>query len=199
MMIYLRLFYEFFKTGLFAVGGGMATIPFLYSMADNTGWFTRLDVDNMIAVGESTPGPIGVNMATYVGYITGGNVGGLPFAILGAVIATLGLIAPSIIIILIIASFLKNFRDNRFVDSAFYGLRPASTGLIAAAGLSVIVSNLFFAGALENGFSLAVFNWKGWLLAIVLWVLTNKVKQTKKLHPIIFILASAVVGIVLGM
>lgn len=199
MMIYLRLFYEFFKTGLFAVGGGMATIPFLYSMADNTGWFTRLDVDNMIAVGESTPGPIGVNMATYVGYITGGNVGGLSFAILGAVIATLGLIAPSIIIILIIASFLKNFRDNRFVDSAFYGLRPASTGLIAAAGLSVVVSNLFFAGALENGFSLAVFNWKGWILAIVLWVLTNKVKQTKKLHPIIFILASAVVGIVLGM
>lgn len=199
MMIYLRLFYEFFKTGLFAVGGGMATIPFLYSMADNTGWFTRLDVDNMIAVGESTPGPIGVNMATYVGYITGGNVGGLPFAILGAVIATLGLIAPSIIIILIIASFLKNFRDNRFVDSAFYGLRPASTGLIAAAGLSVVVSNLFFAGALENGFSLAVFNWKGWILTIVLWALTNKVKQTKKLHPIIFILASAVVGIVLGM
>ena len=198
-MIYLRLFYEFFKTGLFAVGGGMATIPFLYSMADNTGWFTRLDVDNMIAVGESTPGPIGVNMATYVGYITGGNVGGLPFAILGAVIATLGLITPSIIVILIIASFLKNFRDNRFVDSAFYGLRPASTGLIAAAGLSVVVSNLFFAGALENGFSLAVFNWKGWILAIVLWVLTNKVKQTKKLHPIIFILASAVVGIVLGM
>lgn len=199
MMIYLRLFYEFFKTGLFAVGGGMATIPFLYSMADNTGWFTRLDVDNMIAVGESTPGPIGVNMATYVGYITGGNVGGLPFAILGSVIATLGLIAPSIIIILIIASFLKNFRDNRFVDSAFYGLRPASTGLIAAAGLSVVVSNLFFAGALENGFSLAVFNWKGWILAIVLWALTNKVKQTKKLHPIIFILASAVVDIVLGM
>lgn len=199
MMIYLRLFYEFFKTGLFAVGGGMATIPFLYSMADNTGWFTRLDVDNMIAVGESTPGPIGVNMATYVGYITGGNVGGLPFAILGSVIATLGLITPSIIVILIIASFLKNFRDNRFVDSAFYGLRPASTGLIAAAGLSVVVSNLFFAGALENGFSLAVFNWKGWILAIVLWVLTNKVMQTKKLHPIIFILASAVVGIVLGM
>ena len=85
------------------------------------------------------------------------------------------------------------------MDSAFYGLRPASTGLIAAAGLSVVVSNLFFAGALENGFSLAVFNWKGWILAIVLWVLTNKVKQTKKLHPIIFILASAVVGIVLGM
>ena len=94
-MLFLRLFYEFFKTGLFAVGGGMATIPFLYNMADNTGWFTRMDVDNMIAVGESTPGPIGVNMATYVGYITGANEGGLPFAILGAVVATLGLVTPS--------------------------------------------------------------------------------------------------------
>lgn len=198
-MVYLRLFYEFFKTGLFAVGGGMATIPFLYDMADATGWFTRIDVDNMIAVGESTPGPIGVNMATYVGYITGGTVGGLPAAILGAVVATLGLITPSIIVILIIASFLKSFRNNRYVDSAFYGLRPASTGLIAAAGLSVVVSNLFFAEAMESGFSLEVFNWKGWALAIVLWVLTNKVKQTKKLHPIIFILASAVVGIALGM
>ena len=208
MMIYLRLFYEFFKTGLFAVGGGMATIPFLYSMADNTGWFTRLDVDNMIAVGESTPGPIGVNMATYVGYITGGNVGGLPFAILGSVIATLGLITPSIIVILIIASFLKNFRDNRFVDSAFYGLRPASTGLIAAAGLSVAVTNLFYTESeafnavvtkWSDIFDPAVVNWKGWALAAVLWVLTNKVKQTKKLHPIIFILGSAVVGIVFAM
>ncbi len=198
-MIYLRLFYEFFKTGLFAVGGGMATIPFLYDMANTTGWFTSFDVDNMIAVGESTPGPIGVNMATYVGYITGSGVGGLPAAVLGAVVATLGLVTPSVIVILVIASFLKSFRNNRYVDSAFYGLRPASTGLIAAAGLSVVVSNLFFHDALANGFSLAVFNWKGWVLAIVLWVLTNKVKQTKGLHPILFILVSAVVGILWGM
>jgi len=199
MMLYLRLFYEFFKTGLFAVGGGMATIPFLYNMAETTGWFTSMDVDNMIAVGESTPGPIGVNMATYVGYITGGTIGGLPCAILGAVVATIGLVTPSVIVILIIASFLKSFRDNRYVDSAFYGLRPASTGLIAAAGLSVVVSNLFFADALAEGLSLLAVNWKGWILAAVLWVLTNKVKQTKKLHPILFILASAVVGVVLGM
>lgn len=199
MMLYLRLFWEFFKTGLFAVGGGMATIPFLYNMADATGWFTRNDVANMIAVGESTPGPIGVNMATYVGYVTGSNVGGLPCAILGAAVATIGLVTPSVIIILIIAFFLKGFRDNRYVDSAFYGLRPASTGLIAAAGLSVVVSNLFFPEAMAEGFSLAVLNWKGWALAVVLWVLTNKVKQTKKLHPILFILASAVVGVLWGM
>ena len=207
-MLFLRLFYEFFKTGLFAVGGGMATIPFLYNMADSTGWFTRIDVDNMIAVGESTPGPIGVNMATYVGYITGMNEGGLPFALLGAVVATLGLITPSIIVILIIASFLKSFRDNRYVESAFYGLRPASTGLIAAAGPSVAVTNLFYTESeafnavvtkWSDIFDPAVVNWKGWALAAVLWVLTNKVKQTKKLHPIIFILGSAVVGIVLAM
>ena len=198
-MLYLRLFYEFFKTGLFAVGGGMATIPFLYNMADATGWFTRNDVANMIAVGESTPGPIGVNMATYVGYVTGGNIGGLPFAILGAVVATVGLVTPSIIVILIIASFLKSFRENRLVENAFYGVRPASTGLIAAAGISVVMANLFYLENLEQGFGLSLFNWKGWLLAVVLWVLTNKVKQTKGLHPILFILASAVVGIVWGM
>ncbi len=203
-MIYLRLFYEFFKTGLFAVGGGMATIPFLYNMADATGWFTRMDVDNMIAVGESTPGPIGVNMATYVGYLTGMSEGGLPFALLGAVVATLGLITPSIIVILIIASFLKSFRNNRYVESAFYGLRPASTGLIAAAGLSVAMANLFYmeSAAISKWsdiFNPALVNWKAWALAAVLWVLTNRVKQTKKLHPIMFILAAAVVGIVWGM
>ena len=203
-MLYLRLFFEFFKTGLFAVGGGMATIPFLYNMADATGWFTRMDVDNMIAVGESTPGPIGVNMATYVGYITGMSEGGLPFALLGAVVATLGLITPSIIIILIIASFLKSFRNNRYVESAFYGLRPASTGLIAAAGLSVAMANLFYmeSAAISKWsdiFNPALVNWKAWALAAVLWVLTNKVKQTKKLHPIMFILAAAVVGVVWSM
>ena len=203
-MIYLRLFYEFFKTGLFAVGGGMATIPFLYNMADATGWFTRMDVDNMIAVGESTPGPIGVNMATYVGYVTGMSEGGLPFALLGAVVATLGLITPSIIVILIIASFLKSFRNNRYVESTFYGLRPASTGLIAAAGLSVAMANLFYmeSAAISKWsdiFNPALVNWKAWALAAVLWVLTNRVKQTKKLHPIMFILAAAVVGIVWGM
>ena len=127
-MLYLRLFWEFFKTGLFAIGGGMATIPFLYDMSAATGWFTSEDVANMIAVGESTPGPIGVNMATYVGYLTGQGAGGLSGAILGAAIATVGLITPSIIIILIVAVFLKNFRDNRYVQNAFYGLRPASAG-----------------------------------------------------------------------
>lgn len=189
-MIYVRLFLEFFKTGLFAVGGGMATIPFLYDMSDSTGWFTHTDLANMIAVGESTPGPIGVNMATYVGFLTGMSENGIVGAILGAVVATLGLITPSIIVILIIAMILKSFRNNRYVNSAFYGLHPASTGLIAAAGLGVMASNLFTNGTV---------NWKGWILAIVLWLFTNKVKTTKKLHPIIFIACSAVAGVLFSM
>lgn len=194
-MIFLQMFWAFFKTGLFAVGGGMATIPFLYEMSNSTGWFTHNDLANMIAVGESTPGPIGVNMATYVGFVTGMDVAGLPTAILGSVVATLGLVTPAIIIILIVSMILKAFRDNKYVNAAFYGLRPASTGLIAAAGLSVAVSNLLPTGLTV----LSAFNWKGLILAVVLWVLTNRVKKTRSLHPIVFILGSAVVGILFAM
>ncbi len=199
MLLYLQLFYEFFKTGLFTIGGGMATVPFLYDMSDATGWFSHNDLANMIAVGESTPGPIGVNMATYVGFVTGMQQGGLPFALLGAVTATVGLVAPSVIVILIIASFLRSFRDNKYVDRAFYGLRPASTGLIAAAGISVVQSALLFPEELKAGFSTNAVNWVGVILAIVLWILTNKVKKTKGLHPILFIAFSAIVGIVFSM
>ena len=107
MSVYLRLYWEFFKTGLFAVGGGMATLPFLKDIGQSTGWYTYTDLMNMLAVSESTPGPIGINMATYVGF----TVGGVP----GAVIATLGEVTPSIIVILIVAMMLKKFRDNRYV------------------------------------------------------------------------------------
>ena len=172
-MLYLKLFYEFFKTGLFSIGGGMATIPFLYKISDATGWFTYDDLANMIAVSESTPGPIGVNMATYVGYITGMQKGGPLYATLGAVTATLGLITPSIIVILIIAMFLKSFRDNKYVNNAFYGLRPASMGLVAAAGLSVVINNLFEPESFTIGFHLDGINWIGFGLAIVLWIFTN--------------------------
>ena len=128
-MIYLRLFWEFFKVGLFSVGGGLATLPFLYSLGAKTGWFSTADVANMLAVSESTPGPIGVNMATYAGFDCAG--------VLGGVVATLGLVTPSVIVIVLIAMALQAFRTNKYVDAAFYTLRPASTGLIAAAGWSV--------------------------------------------------------------
>ena len=189
MMLYLRLFFEFFKTGLFAVGGGMATLPFLYNMSAKTGWFTTAQLADMIAVSESTPGPIGVNMATYVGFTTAG--------IPGAVIATLGLVTPSVIIILIIARVLQAFRQNKYVDAAFYGLRPCSVGLIAAAGVLVVRIALFHLDLYaQTGALLDAFNFKAILLAAVLIVLTRFVKKTKGLHPILFILCSAVVGIV---
>ena len=187
-MIYLRLLWEFFKTGLFAVGGGLATLPFLDRMVDTTGWFTHSQLADMIAVSESTPGPIGVNMATYVGYLTAG--------IPGAVVATLGLAAPSVIIILLIARALKAFRDNKYVDAAFYGLRPCSIGLIAAAGLLVVKIALFHFDAYKLSGALGdLFNWKAIVLAVLLVVLTRFVKPLKKLHPIFFILGSALVGV----
>ncbi len=188
-MIYLKLFWEFFKTGLFAIGGGMATLPFLRDMGARTGWFTDAQLTDMIAVSESTPGPIGVNMATYVGYESAGIPGG--------VIATLGLIAPSIIIILIIAAFLKSFRDNRYVERVFYGIRPASAGLITAAGVSVMLLCLFDVEAYKLTGELAqLVSVKGLVLFAAVWVLTNLVKPTKNLHPIIFIALSAAAGIV---
>lgn len=187
-MILLRLFWEFFKTGLFAVGGGMATLPFLYDMSARTGWFTQARLADMIAVSESTPGPIGVNMATYVGFETAG--------VPGAVIATLGLICPSIIIILLIARVLKQFRESKTVDAVFYGLRPCSIALIAAAGLLVARVTFLNQDALAAGFSLAeLLRWKELLLAAVLLVLTRFVKPLKKLHPVVFIALSAIVGI----
>ena len=186
-MIYLQLFYEFFKAGLFAVGGGLATLPFLYDISDATGWFTHAQLADMVAVSESTPGPIGINMSTYVGYTTGG--------IPGAVIATLGLVTPSIIVILIVAGFLRAFKDNRYVKAAFYGLRPASTGLITAACWSLVAISLLRLDAFSAGGLLAVFNWKALLLAAALLALTH-VKKLKDLHPAAFLALSAVVGVV---
>lgn len=187
-MIYLRLYWEFFKTGLFAVGGGMATFPFLSEMGARTGWFDSAMLADMLAVSESTPGPMGINMATYVGYTVGG--------VLGGVIATLGEITPSVIIILMIAAFLKRFRDNRHVDAAFYGIRPASTGLIAAAGIGVMLLCLVDTAAWGSGGFLRLFHWKAMALFAVILVLTNFVPRVKQWHPIVFIAASAAVGII---
>ena len=189
MSLYLRLFWEFFKTGLFAVGGGLATLPFMYDISDKTGWFTHSMLADMVAVSESTPGPIGVNMATYVGFVTGG--------VPGAVIATVGLVTPSVIVILLIARVLKVFRENQYVDAGFYGLRPCSIGLIAAAGVLVVKLALFNTELYASTGAIAdLFNVKALILAAVLLAATRYIKKLKGLHPIVFILASAVIGIV---
>lgn len=199
MSVYLRLYWEFFKTGLFAIGGGMATIPFLKDIGEKTGWFTYTDLMNMLAVSESTPGPIGINMATYVGFTTAGP--------LGALVATLGEVSPCVIIILIVAALLKSFRDNKYVNHAFYGLRPASTGLIGAACVAVMLEVLtsvivLSEGRIVNAFQLgegSILHLPKLALAGVLLVLTNWVKPIRNWHPIVFIALSAAVGILLGL
>jgi chromate transporter len=185
-MTLLRLFFEFFKTGLFAVGGGLATIPFLTDLGNRTGWFSPGDLADMIAVSESTPGPIGVNMATYVGFRTAGFPGG--------VVATLGLIAPSVLIIPIISLFLQKFRQNKVVDAVFKGLRPASMGLIAAAFLQVCSIALLDASPEAAG----LIRWPAVALAAVIF-LCIKFPPLKNLHPVAFIAVAAAAGVLFQM
>lgn len=197
-MIFLKLFWEFFKTGLFAIGGGMATVPFLRTIAETTGWYTNADLADMIAVSESTPGPLGVNMATYVGYTVGSSEGGAALGILGAVTATIGLILPSLVIILIVAYFLKRFRESKLVDSVLYGLRPASVALISAAGVNIVLFAVLRVGSVY-AIRDAVITWKPIALAALILIGTRWVPKLKKLHPIWFIAFSAAAGILLKM
>ena len=197
-MILLKLFWEFFKTGLFAIGGGMATVPFLQEISAKTGWYTASQLADMIAVSESTPGPMGVNMATYVGYTVGSQeLGGPVMGVLAAIIATLGLITPSIIVIMIVAYFLKRFRDSKLVDAALYGLHPASVALISAAGVDIVLIAVLRVESIYK-IAQAALSWKALVLAAAVYGATH-VKKLKELHPIWFIAASAVLGIVLKM
>lgn len=187
-MLLIRLFFEFFRAGLFAVGGGLATIPFLSDMGARTGWFSAGELADMIAVSESTPGPLGVNMASYVGFNVGGPV--------GCVVATLGLVAPSILIILIIARFLVKFRQSRVVEAVFYGLRPASTALITVAGLEVVRMALLRLESWGSGPPWVIFDWKAIALAGVILVCT---RVWSKVHPVAWIALSAAAGILFQM
>lgn len=195
-MILLRLFFEFCRVGLFSVGGGLATIPFLTDLGERTGWFTSGQLADMIAISESTPGPMGVNMATYVGFATAGVPGG--------VVATLGLIFPSVVIILIIAGFLQKFRQSKAVDGVFYGLRAASVALITAALLQVAKIALMFhetGGEIEPGQAAhryELFYWPAIILAVVIFALV-KFSPAKKLHPICFIGLAALAGVIFQM
>ncbi|WP_242824060.1 chromate transporter [[Clostridium] dakarense] len=188
IITYIQLFFEFLKTGLFAIGGGLATLPFLYDIAEKYTWFDKSMLADMIAVSQSTPGPLGINMATYAGFNAAG--------ILGAIIATFGLVLPSFVIIIIVAHFLKKFRESEEVNAVFYGLRPAVTGLIAIAGfeilkLSVITVDKF----LKTKNILNIFDYKALILFIVLFVVSNKQKK----HPALYLGIGAIVGIVFGL
>ena len=179
-MIYIRLFYEFFITGILIFGGGLAQIPFLQQLGERTGWFTHEQLANIIAIGETTPGPMGVNMATFTGYTVAGTVGGI--------IATVGLIMPSVIIALIVARLLVKFKTSETVNGAFYALRPASAALIAFAGLTVLLISISPAQAEPE----QIINVRAAVFAAILLPLMLKFK----LHPMIFLAGSAIVGII---
>ena len=186
-MIYIRLFYEFLIIGPLMFGGGLAVIPFLQQMGERTGWFSTVELMDMIAISEITPGPIGVNLATYVGY----TIAGIP----GGIIATFALILPATIISMLVARFLLTFKENGIVKSAFYGLRPASLALIAAAGVTVLQLSLLRVELwTETGALLDLFDIRAIALAIILFLLTN---IFKKINPIIFLSGSAVAGIII--
>lgn len=196
MMIFLELYIRFFMVGLFSIGGGLATLPFLTSMGKTTGWFDAIDISNMVAISESTPGPIGINMATYIGYQVGSEIGA-PFGILGSIIASIGEVTPAVIIIIIVSKMLMKFRESKYVEYTFYGLRAASVGLIAAAWLGVAKIAFFNSEAMaESGNFLMSVDYKSIILSGIIFFLVTKFK---KIHPIALIALSAVVGIIFKM
>ena len=188
MMVLWELCFEFFKAGLFAVGGGLATLPFLYDIASRYEWLSVESITNMIAISESTPGPLGVNMATYAGYHA--------YGVLGGVVATLALILPSLIIIILVAKILEKFKENRLVKDTFATLRPCVTAMIAAACWQVMEKALFTVDAFLVTMNPAdLINYKAMCLFILCYWLMRRYKK----HPILYIAGAAVCGIVFQM
>ena len=183
-MIWLELFLTFLKIGAFTFGGGYAMLPLIQAEVERHGWLTQAEVIDFTAVSESTPGPLAINMATFIGIRTGG--------VFGAVCATLGVVLPSFVIILIVAKYYEKFRKSRAVDGVMYGLRPAVIGLIGAAFLSV-GKTVFF----PNGFQTDLFTQTGFLVSLGIFALCA-VLAFRKVHPIAIIGISAVIGIIAG-
>ena len=188
MTVYLSLVIEFLKIGLFSIGGGLATLPFLYQIADRYDWFTREMLVDMIAISESTPGPIGINMATYAGFSAGGVFGGI--------MATFALVTPSILILSAITKTLDKFKGNTLVKNAFYGVRPAVTALIASAALGIIkITLLDIPTYLETGNVADILNYRQLALFFALFYLMKKYEK----HPVFYIGGAAVAGAVMGL
>ena len=170
-MIYVKLFLEFLHIGIFSFGGGYATLPFLYHIADVQKWYTTKQLSDMIAVSSITPGPVGVNVATFAGYLTSG--------VSGALVATMSVILPSLIIVVIISKLLEQFKHNKYVQSVIYTLKPAGCGLLAAVGVDMFVNNINLLGM--------------FLLAGLFWA-----SLIEKRDPLFYLAVSAFVGLIAG-
>ena len=191
-MIFLELFWTFFKIGLFTFGGGYAMLPLIQSEVADHGWMTDTELVNFVAVSESTPGPFAVNMATYIGSVVGGQNGSAALSVIGSFCATMGVVKPSIIVILIVAKCYDKFRESRVVKGCMTGLKPAVVGLIGGAILSVLMTVFFPAGMTLSVFSTVSFYVSAAIFALML------VLAFKKLHPILIVCLSAVLGIAAG-
>ena len=184
-MIYLKLFLTFFEIGIFTFGGGYAMISLIRDKALTSGWLTEEELLNMIAVSESTPGPIAVNMATFVGSTQGG--------VLGSLVATLGVVLPSFIIILLIASLIRNFLKYKGVQAFLKGVRPCIVALILATAITMALSTLLDVTTIRGGFAPDV---RGIIILMVLVAIALVFKKVrkKKPSPILMILVSAGLG-----
>ncbi|MBR6099125.1 chromate transporter [bacterium] len=171
-MIYLLLFFEYFKTGLFAFGGGYATLPFLYHISEVYGWYSAKQLSDMLAVSSITPGPVGVNVATFSGYVTSG--------LLGAFVATSAVVLPSLILVVIVAKLLAKFRENKYVQAAIHALKPAGCGLLAGVAINLFRENVINPGT--------------FILFIMLLIMSIRVKK----DPLIYLGVSALAGLILG-
>jgi chromate transporter len=183
-MSLFMLFVQFFKIGLFSIGGGYATLPFLYQMAETADWLSVEQIGNMLAVAQSLPGAVGVNLSVYAGFQCAGVPGGL--------IAALGLVTPSIIMIIIIARLLNAFKESALVASLFSGFRPAGAGLLSAAALGALAISLLDRSA-ETW--TALLRWKECLLFAAIFLLIRLLKQ----HPVVYIALAGLVGVALGL
>ena len=190
---FLKLFLTFFRIGLFTFGGGYAMLPLIQDAVIENKWLSEEAIVNFIAVSESTPGPFAINIATYVGMERGRALLDLPGGFLGAAVATLGVVLPSFIVILIVAKVYKKFQESKIVQGCMTGLRPTVIGLIAAAVLN-IGSTVFF----PNGFAFAELDFYAMAVSLVIAIIGIVLIFKKKTHPIILIVISAALGIGAG-
>ena len=199
MIIFLQLFWEYFKVGLFTIGGGYAMLPMVTQIVQRYGWLTESELIGFVGIAESTPGPFAINLATFVGSTVGYQSGlGVFGAILGSVTATIAVVLPSLIIIIVVTILFEKFKSSKIVNGALLGIRPVVVGLVLSAvvtiGCKVILPNLNLSAIDADGFS--QFNWISLIIVAVFLPLSQIKIKKKKIHPIFLIVASAVVGIV---
>lgn len=193
-MNFLELFFTFFMIGAFTFGGGYAMLPLIQEQVALR-WGALIPEEtliNFVAVSESTPGPFAVNMATYVGSVVGGQNGSALASVLGSFCATMGVVLPSFIIILIVAKCYDRFKESKIVKGCMTGLKPAVVGLIANAILGVLMTVFFPAGMTFAVFTKLSFYVSGVIFAGML------ILAFKKVHPILIVCISAVLGIAAG-